>query len=68
VNDSSELLKGNRGVYKLQVKAIKKAEELEDYLAYAKQLNDQQKSQLAAAIVKALESSAEIEDNRALYY
>jgi len=68
VNDSSELLKGNRGVYKLQVKAIKKAEELEDYLAYAKQLNDQQKSQLAAAILKALESSAEIEDNRALYY
>jgi hypothetical protein len=55
-------------VYKLKVKAIKKAEELEDYLAYAKQLNDQQKSQLAAAIVKALESSAEIEDNRALYY
>ena len=67
-NSTSKLIKGSRGVYKLQVKAIKIAEDLEDYSDYAKQLAAQQKTQLGAAIVKALETSAEIEDNRSLYY
>lgn len=67
-NSTSNLIKGSRGVYKLQVKAIKIAEDLEDYSDYAKQLAAQQKTQLGAAIVKALETSAEIEDNRSLYY
>lgn len=67
-NTNSKLIKGSRGVYKLKVKAIKIADDLEDYSGYAKQLATQQKAQLGAAIVKALETSAEIEDNRALYY
>ena len=52
----------------LQVKAKKVADDLEDYTAYAKQLTTQGRERLGAAIVKALETSAEIEDNRALYY
>ena len=42
--------------------------DLEDYSVYAKQLTTQGRERLGAAIIKALETSAEIEDNRALYY
>ena len=64
----SKLITGNNGVFMLQVKAKKVADDLEDYTAYAKQLTTQGRERLGAAIVKALETSAEIEDNRALYY
>ena len=66
--ETSALIKGNNGVYMLQVTAKKVADELEDYTVYAKQLTAQGRERLGAAIVKALETSAEIEDNRALYY
>ena len=65
---TSELIKGNNGIFMLQVSARKVADDLEDYSAYAKQLTTQGREGLGAAIVKALETSAEIEDNRALYY
>lgn len=66
--ETSALIKGNNGVYMLQVTGKKVADELEDYTVYAKQLTAQGRERLGAAIVKALETSAEIEDNRALYY
>ena len=66
--ETSALIKGNNGVYMLQVTGKKVADELEDYTVYAKQLTVQGRERLGAAIVKALETSAEIEDNRALYY
>ena len=65
---TSKLIKGNNGVYLLQLTAKKIAEDLEDYSAYARQLTNQDRENLGAAIVEALETSAEIEDNRALYY
>ena len=52
----------------LQLTAKKIAEDLEDYSTYARQLTNQGRERLGAAIVEALETSAEIEDNRALYY
>jgi len=64
----SKLIKGNRGVYKLQVSAKKVAEDLEDYSVYAKQLSDRNLEFIAPAIIKALESSGEVVDNRSLYY
>ena len=64
----SKLIKGNRGVYKLQVSAKKVAEDLEDYSVYAKQLSDRNLEFIAPAIIKALESSSEVVDNRSLYY
>lgn len=67
-NGSSKLIEGNQGVYKLQLTEKRVAEELEDYAAYAKQLQSQANQRLIGAILSALESSAEIEDNRALYY
>ncbi|MGB1450070.1 MAG: peptidylprolyl isomerase [Flavobacteriaceae bacterium] len=65
---NSKLIKGNNGVYMLQLTAKKVADDLEDYAAYARQLSLQGRERLGAAIVKALETSGEIEDNRALYY
>ena len=64
----SKLIKGNNGVYMLQLTAKKIAEDLEDYSTYARQLTNQGRERLGAAIVEALETSAEIENNRALYY
>lgn len=65
---NSKLIKGNNGVYMLQLTAKEVADDLEDYAAYARQLSLQGRERLGAAIVKALETSGEIEDNRALYY
>ena len=64
----STLIKGNRGVYKLQVTAKRVAEELEDYTTYAQQLSTPNLEFLAPAILRALESSGEVVDNRSLYY
>ena len=65
---TSKLIEGNNGIYLLQLNAKKIAEDLEDYSDYARQLTNQGREGLGAAIVEALETSAEIEDNRALYY
>ena len=65
---TSKLIEGNNGIYLLQLTAKKIAEDLEDYSDYALQLTNQGREGLGAAIVEALETSAEIEDNRALYY
>ena len=67
-NGLSKMIKGNNGVYKLQLTAKRVVEDLEDYTAYAKQLQKTQRDQLAQRIIAALESAGEIEDNRALYY
>ena len=64
----SKLIKGNKGVYMLQLTAKKVAEDLDDYSALARELSLQGRERLGPAIVKALETSGEIEDNRALYY
>ena len=66
--EMSKLIEGNRGVYKLQLTSKKVADELEDYSTYAKQLSNQNLERLAPAIIKALESSGEVVDNRSLYY
>ncbi len=43
-------------------------EDLEDYTAYAKQMQQEVKTTLLENVFAALESVAEIEDNRVLYY
>ena len=67
-NELSKLIVGKQGVYKLQVTEKREAEPLESYTALAKQLQASVDQQLVGLILLALESSAEIEDNRALYY
>ena len=67
-NEPSKLLQGKQGVYKLQVTQKREAEALEDYTALANQMQAEIDQQLVGLILMALESSATIEDNRALYY
>ena len=67
-NEASQLLLGKQGVYKLQVTQKREAESLENYSTLAKQMQAGIDGQLVGLILLALESSAEIEDNRALYY
>ena len=55
---TSQLIKGNNGVFMIQVTAKEVANDLEDYTDYAKQLTTQGRARLGAAIVKALETSA----------
>ena len=64
----SVLLEGNNGVYQVELVAKKKAQKLDDYNSYAQLLQTQERNALAERIISALESSATIEDNRALYY
>jgi len=64
----SVLLEGNNGVYQVELVAKKTAQKLEDYSSYAQLLQTQERNALAERIISALESSATIEDNRALYY
>ena len=64
----SVLLEGNNGVYQVELVAKKTAQKLDDYSSYAQLLQTQERNALAERIISALESSATIEDNRALYY
>ncbi len=66
--ERSALLEGNNGVYQVELVAKKSAVKLDDYSSYAKQLQLQERNALAERIISALESSASIQDNRALYY
>jgi peptidyl-prolyl cis-trans isomerase D len=68
LNQPSTLIKGNNGVYMVEVTAKEIAEELETYKAYANALQTKENIRIAASIYDALRSSAEIEDNRQLYY
>src|SRR6056300_239543 len=64
----SDLVQGDKGVYKIFLSQKNSAEDLEDYSAYAKEIQRNASFALIENVFAALESVAEIEDNRALYY
>jgi len=64
----SDLVQGDKGVYKIFLSQKSSAEDLEDYSAYAKEIQRNASFALIENVFAALESVAEIEDNRALYY
>ncbi len=68
VNQSSNLITGNKGVYMLQVTAKNKVEDLLDYTSYALRLAQLERDKVSGLVINALESSASITDNRSLYY
>jgi peptidyl-prolyl cis-trans isomerase D len=68
INQSSALIEGNNGVYMIEVTSKEIAEELESYKAYANALKNEENTRINSSIYEALRSSAEIEDNRQLYY
>ena len=68
LNQPSALIKGNNGVYMIEVTSKEIAEELESYRAYANALQNEESMRINSSIYEALRSTAEIEDNRQLYY
>ena len=68
LNKASALIKGISGVYMIEVISKEIAEEMESYRAYANALQNEENMRINNSIYEALRSSAEIEDNRHLYY
>lgn len=68
LNQTSALIEGNSGVYMIEVTSREIAEELESYQAYANALQTEENIRITTSIYEALRSSADIKDNRQLYY
>jgi peptidyl-prolyl cis-trans isomerase D len=68
LNKASGLIEGNSGVYMIEVTSKEIAEEMESYKAFANALQNEENIRINNSIYEALRSSAEIEDNRQLYY
>ena len=68
LNQPSDIIKGNKGVYMIEVSSKEIAENLESYQAYANVLETEEKNRISSVIYNALKSAAIIEDNRPVYY
>lgn len=67
-NKESNLLVGNKGLYKIKVTNKETAPDLASYLAYRNSLRTNENVRINSEIFNALKMSSEIEDNRHLYY
>jgi parvulin-like peptidyl-prolyl isomerase len=68
VGEETGLIEGKTGVFKVKVTAINKAPDLDNYAPYANELNAGVTQGLNSNVFKALKESADIEDNRAVFY
>jgi peptidyl-prolyl cis-trans isomerase D len=68
LNQTSALIEGNSGVYMIEVTGREISEELESYQAYANALQTEENIRITTSIYEALRSTADIQDNRQLYY
>jgi peptidyl-prolyl cis-trans isomerase D len=68
LNQPSPIIKGNNGVYMIEVSSKEIAENLESYQAYANVLKIEENNRISSVIYNALKSAAIIEDNRPVYY
>ena len=68
INQTSDLINGLSGLYKIRLINKNFAIDLENYSAYSNTLRIAENSRINVAIYEALKSSASIEDNRSLYY
>jgi peptidylprolyl isomerase/peptidyl-prolyl cis-trans isomerase D len=66
--ETTPLIDGKAGVFKLKVTAINKAPNLESYVNYANQLSQKEAPTAPNAVYNALKKKADIEDNRATFY
>ncbi|MFL2596366.1 MAG: peptidylprolyl isomerase [Flavobacteriaceae bacterium] len=67
-DEESQLIIGEKGVYKILLKKKNIVDDLEDYLSYAEKIRQDTSIQMMESVYAALESVAEIDDNRTLYY
>ena len=68
LNQPSALIKGNNGVYMIEVSSREISKNLESYQAYANILKTEENNRISSVIYNALKSTATIEDNRQVYY
>lgn len=66
--ETTALIDGNKGVYKIKVTAFNPAPKMESYANYANQMSNQAVPGAQNAVYNALKKKAEIEDNRANFY
>ncbi len=66
--ETTDLINGKSGVFKVRVLAINKAPDLDNYASYANQLNATVVPQMNTKVHQALRENADIEDNRASFY
>ena len=67
-NQISNLLEGNNGVYKILLSKKNQAIDIGNYQNFGLSVRDSKDENIPESIFNALNSVAEIEDNRALYY
>ena len=66
--EETDFIRGNAGVFKVRVLAVNPAPELENYASYANKMNVNVTQNLNTNLVKALKETADIEDNRSMFY
>ena len=66
--DTTSLIAGEKGVFKVRVTAVNNAPVLENYASYANQLNSAATPAVNTKVYQALKNAAEIEDNRANFF
>ena len=66
--ETSKLIDGVNGVYMVKVTAVNNAPDLQDYSAFANQLNSSSAASVNLNAFNALKNKADIEDNRASFY
>ena len=68
VDETSNILKGNSGIYLLRLISKDTAEDISLGAAISNSLGDREIERISTLIPEVLESKAEIVDNRSLYY
>lgn len=68
VDQVSDFIVGNEGVYKIRVLEKSLSEPLDDYRSYVIGLSDKRDPQRIQEVIDAIKETATIEDNRLLYY
>ena len=66
--DTSELIEGNTGIFKITVTKKIPAPKLDNYSTYASSVKATREAQVSTAVYNALKEASEIEDNRAAFY
>tara|TARA_R110000850_G_scaffold254614_1_gene380155 strand:- start:41244 stop:43364 length:2121 start_codon:yes stop_codon:yes gene_type:complete len=65
---TSQLIDGKNGVYKVRVVTKREAQDVENYSAYITQINSRRTAAVSASVFNALKKKADIEDRRANFY
>lgn len=66
--DTSKLIEGNTGIFKVMVTKKTDAPKLDNYSTYANSVKSAREGQVSTAVYNALKEASEIEDNRSVFY